>query len=88
MLDRHWNPRGVLRNAIPELLDERNTLLLRSFVEASRDSEGWCSWDLIICLPGNQALRANLRLTPRTSDALPTYPENHFIPPAFAACAC
>jgi hypothetical protein len=29
-----------------------------------------------------------VRLTPRISDALPTYPENQFIHPAFAACAC
>jgi len=28
------------------------------------------------------------RLTPRISDALPTQPENHFIHPALAACAC
>ena len=28
------------------------------------------------------------RLTPRIGDALPTYPENHFIHTAFAACAC
>jgi len=30
----------------------------------------------------------DVRLTPRISDALPTYPENHFIHPAFAPCAC
>jgi hypothetical protein len=29
-----------------------------------------------------------VRITPRISDALPTYPENHFIHTAFAACAC
>lgn len=37
MLRRHRNSIGILRNAIPELLNERNTLLLRSLVEARGD---------------------------------------------------
>ena len=32
MLDRHWNPRGVLRNAIPKLLHESDALLFRRLV--------------------------------------------------------
>jgi len=46
-----------------------------------------------ILLPGtgespSKALPLLCRITLRISDALPTYPENHFIYPALAACAC
>jgi hypothetical protein len=52
------------------------------------NSVGGVEKEPIRAAPQDRGHRSTWRITLRISDALPTYPENHVIHTALAACAC